>query len=101
MLAFLFTIYLLISQKPIPDHTRVPSLVQNISNSWVCCEYFSFVVEVDGCYTQAFPVNVARAVRRFKEAHCVQGHFEIWTCSHKEAAARGLVSLLPLKLDPD
>lgn len=99
--AFLFTIYLLTGQKPITDHTRVPSLVQSNLNSWVCCENVSFVVKVDGCYAQALPIDVARAVRRFKEAHCVQGHFEIWTCSYKEAAALTLVSSLPLKLGPD
>ena len=85
----------------ITDHTRVPSLAHSNSNSWVCCEDVSSVVKVDGCDAQAFPIDVARAVRRFKEAHCVQGYFEIWTCSHKEAAALRLVGSSPLKPGPD
>ena len=101
IVAFLFTIYLLLSQTLTTDHTRVSSFSHSNSDSWVCCENSSFVVEIDGCYAQAFPIDAARAVRRFKEAHCVQGYFEISTCSHKEAAALRLVGSFPLKPDPD
>lgn len=83
------------------DSQAITSQYPTNSNSWVGCEDISFVVEVDGCYAQAFPIDVARAVRRFKETHCVQSYFEIWTCSHKETAALRLIGSFPLKPDPD
>lgn len=88
-------------QRLIIGHTRVPNFCRDISKPWVCSENVSFVSEVDGCYTQAFSIDFARAVGRFKEARGVQRHFEIRTCTHKETAAWRLLIPFPLKPGPD